>query len=172
MVYRAKTSSGFSLVETLLYVALFSVIISAFAVFLATLSASRINQQVTAEVDQQASFVLRTISQAARNATTINSPSAGFSASSLSLNTGVASTTPTVFSLSGGKVFITEGVSSAIALTNSRVSVTGLNFTNLTRSGGKGVVRTDLTVKAGAASPGRAEYNYQADYHGSASLRQ
>jgi len=172
IVNKAKTNAGFSLVETLLYVALFAIIVSALAVFLATLSASRINQQVTGEVDQQASFALRTITQSLRNATVINSPSAGATSSSLSINTGVASTTPTLYSLTSNTLFITEGVNPPIPLTNTRVNVTNLTFSNLTLSGSKGNVAIDLTLKAAAASAGRAEYNYQASYHDSASLRQ
>lgn len=172
MICDPEKESGFSLVETLLYVALFAAIVSALAVFLATLSASRINQQVTGEVDQQASFAFRTMTQSIRNATAINSPGAGATSSSLSINTGVASTTPTLYSLTGGVLFITEGVNPAIALTNSRVVVTDLTFSNLTKSGSKGLVSIDLNLKATAASANRAEYNYQANYHDSASLRQ
>ena len=105
---------GFSLIETLLYVALFAIIMSALTVFLSTLSASRINQQATAEVDQQASFVLRTLTQSLRNAASVNSPLTGATSSSLSLNTGIASTTPTIYSQIGERLYVSEGPGPAV----------------------------------------------------------
>ena len=163
---------GFSLIETLLYVALFAIIMSALTVFLSTLSASRINQQATAEVDQQASFVLRTLTQSLRNAASVNSPLTGATSSSLSLNTGIASTTPTIYSQIGEKLYVSEGSGPSVPLTNSRVNLIGLVFGNLTKSGGKAVISIDFILRAGTASRGKAEYNYQANYHDSVSLRQ
>src|SRR3990167_11517142 len=88
--YKLQANSGFTLIELLLYVAISSVMLLITSLFLQTLLQSRIKNQTIAEVEQQGLAVMQLITQAARNADSINSPATGASAVSLSLNTTVA----------------------------------------------------------------------------------
>jgi type II secretory pathway pseudopilin PulG len=65
---------------------------------------------------------------------------------------------------------VKEGGNTAIPLSNSKVQVSGLTFTNLTRSGTPGEIQISFTVsRAGGSS--RDEYSYQKTFVTSAALR-
>jgi len=164
-------SAGFTLVELLLYVAISGVILLVTTMFLQTLLESRIKNQTIAEVEQQGIQVMQIITQTVRNADVLNSPTIGASATSLSVNTYTAGNNPTVFDLSGGVIRIKEGAGSAIALTNARVTVSDLNFQNLSRSGTPGTIRISFTLSHVNPS-GRNEYAFSKVFTGSATLRQ
>lgn len=167
----SRSKSGFSLLELLLYVATSSIILLATSIFLSTLLESRIKNQTIAEVEQQGVQVMQIITQTIRNADTINSPSIGASSASLSLNTVLATTTPTVFDLSGGVVRVKEGTGAVVALTNQRVSVTNLSFSNFSRSGTPGVVNISFVIST-VNNSGRNEYSFSRFFSGAAALRQ
>jgi len=169
--YSLQTHKGFTLIELLLYVALSAILLLSISIFLSTLLESRIKNQVIAEVEQQGMQVMQIVVQTVRNADTINSPATGVSAASLSINTIVSGNNPTVFDLSGGAIRITEGAGSAIVLTNSRLTASGLTFSNLSRASTPGIVRIQFTLTA-VNSTERNEYNYAKTFYGSASLRQ
>mgnify|MGYP003393635783 CR=1 FL=1 len=169
--YSLQTNRGFTLIELLLYVAISSVILLVTMFFLQTLLESRIKNQTIAEVEQQGLQSIQIITQAVRNAATINSPAQGASAASLSIDTYTAGNNPTIFDLSSGALQITEGASATVALTNSRVTVSALTFQNLSRASTPGTVRVQFTITQVNTS-GRNEYNFSKTFYGSASLRQ
>src|SRR3990167_4707415 len=120
-------TDGFSLIELLLYIAIVSALILASSVFLKLIFASRVKNQVIAEVEQQGMQVMQLITQTVRNAAVINTPGPGQSANSLSVDS-------TVFDLSSATIRITEGAGSLVSLTNSRISASSLSFRNLSFS--------------------------------------
>jgi len=162
---------GFTFIELLLYVAISSVILLVISLFLHTLLESRIKNQIVAEVEQQGLQVMQMITQTARNAEAITSPALGASAASLILDVVTVASDPTIFDLSSGVIRITEGSGSAIPLTNSRITASGVTFQNLSRSTTPGIVRIQFTLTH-ANSSGRNEYNFNKTFYGSASLRQ
>ena len=162
---------GFTLIELLLYVGIASIILLITSLFLSTLLQSRIKNQTIAEVEQQGMQVMHVITQTLRNADTIISPTVGTSATSLSVNTYTAGNNPTILDISGGVIRITEGVASAVALTNSRITASGLTFQNLSRVSTPDTVRIQFTLTR-VNPEGRNEYNFSKTFYGSASLRQ
>lgn len=166
-----RNGAGFTLVELMLYVGISSILLMSTSFFMSALLTSRVKNQTIAEVDQQGMQVMHVITQALRNASTINSPAQGASGPSLSLNTYTGSLNPTIFNLSGGVISITEGVATPVALNNSRVSVSALTFYNLSRGGTPGTIRVQFTLSY-INNIGRSEYNYSKVFIGSASLRQ
>jgi len=165
------TQKGFTLIELLLYVAISSVILLVISLFLQTLLESRIKNQTIAEVEQQGLRVMQIITQTIRNTEAINSPAQGASATILSLDVITGASDPTIFDLLGNTIRITEGVSSAVPLTNSRVTVSGLTFQNLSRSATPGTVRIQFTLTH-VNPAGRNEYSFAKTFIGSATLRQ
>lgn len=161
---------GFSLLELILYVGLFSFLILTIMMFLGLLLTARIKQQTITDVEQQGSRIIRQMTQTIRNADTITAPAAGTSATSLSLDVYTASLDPTVFSLSGNTLMLTEGSAAAISLNSSRVSITNLSIVNASRPGTPGLVRIQFTISRTSASV-RNEYTYSKTFYGSASLR-
>lgn len=163
--------SGFTLIELLLYMAISGVILLIISLFLQTLLESRIKNQTIAEVEQQGLQVMQLITQTVRNADTINSPVTGASAATFSINTYTAGNNPTVFDLSSGVIRIKEGAGAVVSLTNSRITVSALNFQNLSRASTPGTIRISFTLTHNNPA-GRNEYNFSKTFYGSASLRQ
>ena len=165
------TQRGFTLIELLLYVSISALLLLAISVFLSTLVESRIKNQIIAEVDQQGVQVMQQITQALRNADAVNSPTLGTSAGALSLNSIIAGNNPTIFDLASGVIRITEGAGAAVPLTNARITISALQFTNLSRANTPDTIQITFTVSAVNPS-GRSEYSYQQTFTGSATLRQ
>lgn len=132
---------------------------------------ARTKDMVVSEVEQQGDFALQMISTSIRNATAINSPTPGTSASSLSIETLIPTNNPTVFSLLNGVIIIKEGSASAVELTNSRVKVNSLNFQNLSQTLANDNIRTSFAISYHSSSTQQV-YNYSRNFYNSASLRQ
>ena len=166
MKIRATRASGFTLIELLLYIGLLSFLLLSVSVFLATLLQSRVKYQTMTEVEQQGQQVMQIITQSVRNATTISTPAVGTSGASLSLAV-LAPNNPTVFDVSAGVLRITEGAGSPVALTNGRVTASGVTFYNLSRAGTPGIVRIEFTLTH-VNSSGLNEYAYTRTFGSSA----
>lgn len=158
-----KNQKGFTLIELLLYISIASMIVFTTAYLLQFTLQSRTKNQTIAEVEQQGSQVMQLITQTTRNATVINSPAIGNSAASLSVDS-------TVFDLSGGFIRIKEGAGATVNLTSSKVTVSSLNFQNLSRVGTPNIIRISFTVTY-INSSGRNEYSFTQNFYGSAGLR-
>lgn len=161
---------GFTLIELLLYVGISSTLLLVSSLFMNTLLESRIKNQTIAEVEEQGAFVMNMITQTIRNAESITSPTIGTSANSLNLNVLSAPDDPTVFSISSGAISVTEGGGGSVALTNSKVTASALNFQNFSRAGTPGVIRISFTLTY-VNPEGRNEYDFSKTFSSSASLR-
>ena len=158
---------GFTLIELLLYVSISAILLLALSLFLSTLLDARLKNQTIAEVEQQGIQVMQTITQTARIAAYISSPATSTSATTLSIAT--SSVTLMTFDLSDGAVRSTEGSAAPITLTNTRVTASGLLFSNLSRPNTPGVVRVQFTLTS-VNNTGRGEFDYAKTFYGSASL--
>lgn len=161
---------GFTLVETLLYVSIISVMLLVFSIFLFLILQSMIKYQTISEVDQQGIQVVQMMTQLIRNAKKINIPVQGATGATLSVDTVDAGKTPTVFNSSGSNVQIKEGTGAIIPLTSSRVVVSGLSFSNLSKTNTPGIIKFQFTLNYVNLS-GRNEYNYTKTFYGSAAIR-
>lgn len=141
-----KNQSGVTLVEMIVYIAIASIVLGAIGTVYTTIVALRVKNQAVLEVEQQGQHMMQAITLAVRNAASISAPAAGASAASASLSTYAAGTTPTVFSITNGVLNIREGSTTAIPLSTSDVSVSDLNFQNITRTGTDGMLRITFTV--------------------------
>jgi len=161
---------GFTLIELLLYLGLAAVMMLTLAVFFSTMISARVKNQAIAEVEEQGAQILDIITQEVRNADAINSPAAGGSATSLSLDTVLAWSDPTVFDITSGVIRMKQGNGTTTALTNGRVTASGLTFQNLSRSATTGAIRITFTLSH-VNPAGRNEFEYSKTFYGSASLR-
>lgn len=165
-----KNNRGFTLIELLLYISIASIIVFTTASLLRFTLESRVKNQTIAEVEQQGSQVMQLITQTIRLAKAINSPTLGNSASSLSLEVEDEASNPTVFDLSTGAIRIKEGIGIAVNLTSSKVSVSNLNFQNLSRANTPNTIKVSFTITY-INSSGRNEYDFTKTFYGSANLR-
>ena len=168
--YWLNPDSGTSLVEIILYVGLTATILLGISVLIATALESRVRSQVVNEVESQGLIAAQIISQSIRNAIAINSPIVGSSSSTLSLRMNAAPINPTIYTIATGTLQITEAANPPIALTNSKIQVTALNFSNLSHPGTPGVIHFQFALTY-LNPQNRAEYVYSKTFISSVSIR-
>jgi len=161
--------SGFTLIELLLYVAIVSFLLVSVVSFYGLVVDSRIKNQSIAEVNVQGQQAMDIISQTIRNASSITAPATGSSGTSATIVVPTGSLSPTTFSLNGSVLQITQGANSPVALTSSRVLISSLAFTNLSRSGTNGIIRVSFAV-SNSNQAGLALHNYQKTFVSSAEI--
>lgn len=140
---------GFTLIELIVYLAIVGLALT-FSVGLAVaLVQSDARGTVRSAVDTSAHRALAKVAEAAYAASGIDAGSSSFGADlgRLSLTMRDAARSPTVFGVSGGRLEITEGAGSAIALTAAAVDVTAFRLTRLNPAGAKEGFRVELTVR-------------------------
>jgi Tfp pilus assembly protein PilW len=165
-----KSSAGFTLVETLLYVAIVSTLIFLMSAFLLFILESRTKFQTISEVENQGIQVMNIITQIIRDAEIVTLPVPGTSATSVTLDVTDIAKDPTIFNSLGGNIQIKEGAGAIIPLTSSRVLVSDLSFENISRNNTPGIIRFNFTLSYNSDS-NRNEYNYSRTFYGSAALR-
>ena len=170
ITHSTNQESGFTLVEFLLYLFIFGLVISiAFGMFRITTQA-RLKNQTIAEVEQQGQFVMNYITQAVRNADTINAPAAGSAGSSLSVQSYVTASNPIVFDLNTGAIRASSAGVAASPITNNKVTASNFMITNASRTGTPGTIKIQFTL-ARAGSSVKTEYIHSKTFYGSATLR-
>jgi len=167
--YPLQTSRGFTLVETLIYVAIFSMLMGAIFSFIGTLHTSRTHNQLILEVNDQGSRITRVITSAIHNASAINSPNVSSTATILSLEMASSTINPTVFSVGGdGTLYITEGSQDAVPLTNNKVSISNLVFENYSKPVTPGIIKFSFLIGNMATTSSDL---YSNNFFGSGSIR-
>lgn len=167
---QATNSSGFTLIEVLLYVAIVSIIFGGIMSLLDATFKSRIRNEVIAEVERGGNNVMSVITQHVRSAQSITSPAASSTATTLTLVMPDMNISPVVFQISGGRIEMSERGLGTTTLTSTQLTASSLLFTNLSRSTTEGAVRVMFTLDY--ANPGGVQaYNYQARFVGGASLK-
>lgn len=161
---------GMTLIETLVYTAIFTMFVLTLASFANTTNSTRLRNQTTQEVNHQGSLVVRTITQSIRNAVAINNPVISNSGTILSLQTSSSSTNPTVFYVATSTLYMVEASSTPVALTNNRVAIQDLVFSNLSRTSTPGTVRVRFDLKNADALI-KKEEQYIKKFYGTASIR-
>ncbi len=163
-------NKGFTLIEMIVYIAILGVMAVSMTRFVGLLSEARLKNQVALEVEQQGSQAMRLITQTVRNASSITSPTAGNSASSVTLVVPTPALSPTIFGQTGNALYIKEGAGANVSLTNSRVVLSGLSFQNLTPSGASSALRIVFTLTYVNATS-KQIYNYSRTFRSTAILR-
>lgn len=121
MINRPTAARGFTIIETLVYLAIFSIVIGGVAVAMYLLFQSSGTLQTRAMLVQEEQFVMLTIERLVAEAASISAPSAGASGNTLTLTTfGGASYTIT----KNGDYVTVDGAE----LNNTNVRVTALSF--------------------------------------------
>lgn len=134
---------GFTLIEVLLYIAIVTIIMSAFILFAwnAIILGAKNNTQQ--ELYAQGRIVSERILSEIRNANDINTGTSNFdvdlvnnSSYQLSLNADTPNN-PTIFSVSSGILMIKLGAATAVPLHSDTIHVTSLIFSNYSSGDGK-----------------------------------
>lgn len=162
---------GTSFVELIIYIAIMAIMLATITSFILANKKMGDRHKAMTEVELQGTEIMRVITQSIRNAQSVNSPAVGASGSSLSLAISTLAKNPTVFDLSGGKARIKEGSGSAVNLNSSQVSISNLNFKNMSAANAPGSIRVSFDINY--VNPGgKAELNYVKTYVDTASIPQ
>lgn len=165
-----RQQAGYTLIELILYVGIVGGLLLAVTGFFGISVSSRVKNQSISEVNQQGAYAMDYITQSIRNADSITLPLAAGSGAQLTLVVPTASLSPTIFTLNSGVLQVQEGVAAAVPLTSSKVTISGLTFTNLSRTGTPGIVRVSFTVTRNSTA-GTNDYDYSKTFTSSAALR-
>jgi len=149
-------SRGFSLIETIIYVAIIGGVMLAFVNFALSISSSSNKTFVVQEVQANARLSVQTISQKIRASSGINVDSSvfGIDPGVLSLIMASNALNPTIISLNSndGSLQIKEGNNDATTITSKNVIISNLVFSNLSASSTRENIGIDLTVGYASSS--------------------
>lgn len=163
-----RARRGFTLIELILYIAIVGTILLSAVGFLSVILESRIQSQITAEVEQQGSFAVTTLADAIRNADGISTPAAGESDDTLEITAGGTNSVVS-FSVENGTLMENEG-GNKIALTNNRVSVSNFAIQNLAASGTPSAAHINLDVTY-RNETGRSIFDFVKNFQSGATSR-
>lgn len=168
---KAKSNTrGHTLIELLLYISLSATILMAVSTFFGVVVNVRAKHQNVTEVNDQGLAAMSYMTRVIRNSKSINSPATGSTASTISINTASAVTSPTIFNVNNGTLQVKEGQSSYVAITNNRIKINNLQFTNVSAANTPGSIRVTFSA-ARSNTSGIQEVRYIYDFEGVASLR-
>jgi Tfp pilus assembly protein PilW len=172
---KKKKGEGFTFIEVMIYLALIGLVVTGFVSFNLSVSESRNKTFVAQEVQANVRTAMDIISQRIRAATGVNTGTSTFDSDPgvLSLVMVDSAKNPTLISLSqdNGTLQITEGVSSAVAITSTEVQVTNLVFTDLTSTSSRENIRLVLTIAYNAGGSD-LEFTHSQTATTSVSIRQ
>lgn len=148
-IQRTPKRSGFTLIEVLIYIVLFSIIVSGTILVFYQLLRSQAQNKSRSEVESEANFLMTKIAWALSGAQTINSPAPGATSTSLSVSKYNFAQNPLVFDVSSGTLRLSRGGGTPAALNNSAVQVSSVAFGHIAASGtAPEGVQTTLTVSS------------------------
>jgi len=141
---------GFSLVETIIYIAILSIIVSALVVTAVSLLNTFTRLRAAQDISQASTVTLERLTRELRfaNAVDTGASTLGSNPGTLVLHTVDASDTPTTVTttLSGGRVMMQMGSGALVPLTHANVTISNLTFTHVVGTETE-AVRVDLTAE-------------------------
>ena len=162
--------SGFTLVETLVYTAVIGTILTTFVSYTLTVSGNRNKGYALSTVQSEGRLAMELMARYVRTAEDVLNPAPGSSADQLILSMPAPNPGVT-FSIVNSHLYMTVSGGVAQAITDSKIRVTALTFTNLALLGERDNIQMNLAIifntTAGDTSFGSSE-----QLHTTVSLRQ
>lgn len=163
--------TGFSIIELLLYSALAVVVLTSVSTLYVQYVKTQTKANVIAEVEQQGTYVLQSITQTVRNADTVVYPAEGNTDNRLELTVADLSYDSVVFELENERWWVCKGSGcTPLPLTSTDVKVFDVAVMNLSRDNTQGVVTIRFTVKYNNHN-NRYQYAYSKTFYATAALR-
>lgn len=145
--------NGFTLIETLLYIALLGIMLGGVIGIYYGFAGSQAQNSVQTLVQGESNFVMQKIAWAMSGAVTINQPAAGATSTTLSVNRYDSSANPLVFDLVSNNVRLSRSGGTAQPLINPRTTVKQLEFNHLAASGNQPEGLTITLVVQATSTP-------------------
>lgn len=169
MINLLKTKSAFTLVEIILYTAVLSICLVAMSAFMDTVISAKAKNRIILEVERQGEYISSLIQKNIIESDYLNTPVSGNS-SSLSLSFNDPLRSPTIFSLSNGKIIMTKAGNPAQELNTGSLIAENLIFENNSLLNTPGNISASFSLRFGNVND-RAEFAYQRDFKINASRR-
>ena len=147
VLVRNAIMKGFTLIELIIYIGIVTAILLVAFNFGWEIIYGNVKSQAIREVQQNTRFAIEKMSESILNASSTDSPTPGNSANFLSLKMQDPNLDPTLFEVVDGKLKITQGGNGPYELTNDRVIVTNLQFSNLSYENTPGTIRVQITIE-------------------------
>ncbi len=123
-----NSRKGFTLIETVLYVTILSIIIGFSILIFYQVLSSEVQNRLRRETETEADFLMRKIIWALTGAQTISQPAASASSSVLTISKYNFPANPLTFDLSAGAARLSRAGGQSVPLTSSNVQVARLIF--------------------------------------------
>ncbi len=141
----SRLRQGFTLVEILIFAAIFSVVMVTFLGILVFVLQIQTREHAEATVNQESQFLLSTIERYVESASLVDIPQ-DVGTSTLRLRMSASSSDPTTMYLSGTTVYLQTAGGAPQALTSPNVNVTALSFARHANAPGHDSVATSFTL--------------------------
>jgi len=145
-------SKGFTLVELLIYIAIFSIFSIFLVSILSTFTRVQVRQMSVNEVNHQINFVSSIIQEMVKNSSLINMPD-GVVTSSINLRMASSSLDPTIIYASGTAIYMLQGNNSPVMLTDSNVNVSNFSAIKYPSGGGSYIIQVNLSLSYNNPNP-------------------
>lgn len=136
---------GFTLLELIVFVAIFSFTIVGFISILVSITRVQVKQGSSAEVSQQSQYVLQTLQYYVERSSLIEAD-VNMASSSVKLRMTATAEDPTLIFSSGTTLYIKVGSGDILPLTSQRVSVSGVTFTKKSNPPAKDSISIGFTI--------------------------
>jgi len=138
--------SGFTLIETIIYVALISMVVSTFIFFGLRVVEIRNKNYVAEEVQVSARNVIDFLTEAIKQSLVVVSPGKGDTRDSLELDLE-SENDNLIFSVTEGALEVTLGSNSAQFINSRETSISNLEFSNFSSTGEKDSIKIRFTIE-------------------------
>ncbi|MBS3903533.1 MAG: hypothetical protein KGZ30_04150, partial [Anaplasmataceae bacterium] len=157
--------SGFTLMELVLFTALFGIITTSFIAIFVSVTRIQSQQGVTIGVNQESRFLMDTVQRYVRESSLIEIPgTASSTTSTLKLRMASSSIDPVLiqFVSSTGQVFISIASGTQEPLTSNKVKISSLSFVKRSNPNSKDVVEFSFTMAStlSTSSPNYVSRNF------------
>jgi prepilin-type N-terminal cleavage/methylation domain-containing protein len=137
---------GFTLIEMLIAVSIFTVIVIAFVGILSVVTQVQVQSSSSEAVNQESQFLLQKLQYYIQTASIIDMPTST-PTSTLKFDVAASSSDPSYITLASGTVYLQQGSGGVLqALTSNRVKVTSLSFTRNANPPGHDAVSVSYTM--------------------------
>jgi len=165
-----KNKQAFSLLETILYIAISSTILTLMSFMLITLLGHKTKNYAQSEIESQGLFIMETIQEDIRNAKTITNPTKGSTDQTLILQKKEISKSPIIFELTNKKITRKEGLNTAQNLNSEKTEISEITFETDGNMDTEGTVK--ITFKINFKNTGNhLDLKYEKIFTSSANIR-
>lgn len=159
---------GFTLIETIIYIALLGIVVMSISSYSLSLSAARNKNYAVQNVQANGRALINMMNEKVRECSSVTTPSPGASSGQLILDMGAS---PSItFHVSNGRVVLSQPGNPDLYITDPRIAVTSFIFTNNALPGERDSVSMQATVSANVVS-GDVENSYTQQINSSITRR-